>query len=317
MDINTSNTTTTTITTTNLIQSDVLDQQEQLAIISRRRSNENHDTDNNNNNNNKNDDELDQTKTMDVNLLNLKDNLNINVNLTMNENSEENQAHPNTNSNTNSDDLDSDNDDDVKRKQQDTQLKSNSSFGNTSPLIPSPLSTSISSNSSLNCLQMSSVPNMAAIPSIQLTSPTGGDVQNEICHQETNEPEPEKPTPTVESLPPPAPTSRVAKNLNDMFFVKEKQSPTQCNRHEELIDPSATKSKNSLRSRSNSRESGLNNVDNIYQSVTNLHRHVCSIADRCTCEKQFPVVKIGEGKYRIGNTKNIVFIRVCFSPCLN
>lgn len=46
------------------------------------------------------------------------------------------------------------------------------------------------------------------------------------------------------------------------------------------------------------------------ENVINLHRHVCSIAERCTCEKQFPVVKIGEGKYRIGNTKNIVFIRV-------
>jgi hypothetical protein len=45
-------------------------------------------------------------------------------------------------------------------------------------------------------------------------------------------------------------------------------------------------------------------------SHTNLHKHVCSIANKCTCEKKFPVVKIGEGKYRIGNTKNIVFIRV-------
>lgn len=42
----------------------------------------------------------------------------------------------------------------------------------------------------------------------------------------------------------------------------------------------------------------------------NLHKHVCSIANKCTCEKKFLVDKIGEGKYRIGNTKNIVFIRV-------
>ncbi|RNA01978.1 GAS2 2 [Brachionus plicatilis] len=49
---------------------------------------------------------------------------------------------------------------------------------------------------------------------------------------------------------------------------------------------------------------------NLGASQTNLHNHVCSIADRCTCEKQFPVIKIGEGKYRIGNTKNIVFIRI-------
>ena len=42
----------------------------------------------------------------------------------------------------------------------------------------------------------------------------------------------------------------------------------------------------------------------------NLHNHVCTIANKCTCEKKFLVDKIGEGKYRIGNTKNIVFIRV-------
>ena len=46
-------------------------------------------------------------------------------------------------------------------------------------------------------------------------------------------------------------------------------------------------------------------------SQANLHKHVCSIANKCTCEKKFLVDKIGEGKYRIGNTKNIVFIRVC------
>ena len=46
------------------------------------------------------------------------------------------------------------------------------------------------------------------------------------------------------------------------------------------------------------------------QQQVNLHRHVCSIANKCTCEKKFLVDKIGEGKYRIGNTKNIVFIRV-------
>lgn len=41
-----------------------------------------------------------------------------------------------------------------------------------------------------------------------------------------------------------------------------------------------------------------------------LHNHVCKIANKCTCEKKFLVDKIGEGKYKIGNTKNVVFIRV-------
>jgi len=41
-----------------------------------------------------------------------------------------------------------------------------------------------------------------------------------------------------------------------------------------------------------------------------IHRHVHQIASRCTCAKKFPVVKIGEGRYRIGNTNNVVFIRI-------
>ncbi len=51
-------------------------------------------------------------------------------------------------------------------------------------------------------------------------------------------------------------------------------------------------------------------IQNHHQQSNNLHKHVCSIASKCTCEKKFLVDKIGEGKYRIGNTKNIVFIRI-------
>jgi len=50
----------------------------------------------------------------------------------------------------------------------------------------------------------------------------------------------------------------------------------------------------------------------ISHQTKDLHNQVCSIANKCTCEKQFLVDKIGEGKYKIGNTKNIVFIRVKF-----
>ena len=46
------------------------------------------------------------------------------------------------------------------------------------------------------------------------------------------------------------------------------------------------------------------------QQTKDLHNQVCHIANKCTCEKQFLVDKIGEGKYKIGNTKNVVFIRV-------
>ncbi len=48
----------------------------------------------------------------------------------------------------------------------------------------------------------------------------------------------------------------------------------------------------------------------ISHQTKDLHNQVCSIANKCTCEKQFLVDKIGEGKYKIGNTKNILFIRV-------
>lgn len=74
-----------------------------------------------------------------------------------------------------------------------------------------------------------------------------------------------------------------------------------------------------LRSRSSSMErlvDACQQNETIYKSQNNLHRHVCSIADKCTCEKKFSVVKLGEGKYRIGNTKNIVFIRVRFESYL-
>ena len=46
------------------------------------------------------------------------------------------------------------------------------------------------------------------------------------------------------------------------------------------------------------------------EKKVDIHRHVHQIASRCTCAKKFPVVKIGEGRYRIGNTNNVVFIRV-------
>ncbi len=51
----------------------------------------------------------------------------------------------------------------------------------------------------------------------------------------------------------------------------------------------------------------------ITHQTKDLHNQVCSIANKCTCEKQFLVDKIGEGKYKIGNTKNVVFIRVSFN----
>jgi hypothetical protein len=77
---------------------------------------------------------------------------------------------------------------------------------------------------------------------------------------------------------------------------------------------SIAKSSNNSRSGSIDRSScntpTHQSTTNLNQSQNSLHKHVCSIANRCTCEKKFLVDKIGEGKYRIGNSKTIVFIRV-------
>jgi hypothetical protein len=48
-------------------------------------------------------------------------------------------------------------------------------------------------------------------------------------------------------------------------------------------------------------------------SSNELHKHVNKLVKRCTCQKQLQFTKLSEGKYRIGNTKTIVFIRVCLT----
>lgn len=35
------------------------------------------------------------------------------------------------------------------------------------------------------------------------------------------------------------------------------------------------------------------------------------MADSCCCAQRFPVIRLGEGKYRIGESGAIIFIRVC------
>ncbi len=35
------------------------------------------------------------------------------------------------------------------------------------------------------------------------------------------------------------------------------------------------------------------------------------IVNSCCCSQRFPVIRIGEGKYRIGENGTIIFIRVC------
>ena len=105
-------------------------------------------------------------------------------------------------------------------------------------------------------------------------------------------------------------TLTAKKNLFEVFYKDlSKEKPLSS-----FNTASIAKSDN--HSRSGSIERSSNNTPtrqsttNLNQSQNSLHKHVCSIANKCTCEKKFLVDKIGEGKYRIGNSKTIVFIRV-------
>ena len=37
---------------------------------------------------------------------------------------------------------------------------------------------------------------------------------------------------------------------------------------------------------------------------------VRELVGRCTCPRQFPIIKVGEGKYKIGDNQTLVFVRV-------
>ncbi|XP_053215039.1 GAS2-like protein 2A [Panonychus citri] len=50
------------------------------------------------------------------------------------------------------------------------------------------------------------------------------------------------------------------------------------------------------------------------QIVTNnlkcLHERVVDLLNRCTCPSQFPMVKVADGKYRVGNPKVLIYVRI-------
>lgn len=87
-------------------------------------------------------------------------------------------------------------------------------------------------------------------------------------------------------------TPKVVRNLNEQF----KQSSSSSNNERTSLSIAPC----------------LKMKQKIQANKNDLHTHVNSLANRCTCIKKFPVIKIGEGKYRIGNTTNIVFIRVIY-----
>ncbi|XP_066517195.1 GAS2-like protein 2A [Hoplias malabaricus] len=46
------------------------------------------------------------------------------------------------------------------------------------------------------------------------------------------------------------------------------------------------------------------------QSTKNLDEMVQYLISRCTCPTQFPMVKISDGKYRVGDTNTLIFVRI-------
>ncbi|XP_062887209.1 GAS2-like protein 2A [Mobula hypostoma] len=42
----------------------------------------------------------------------------------------------------------------------------------------------------------------------------------------------------------------------------------------------------------------------------NLDEMVCHLVSRCTCPEQFPMVKVSEGKYKVGDSSTLIFVRI-------
>lgn len=42
---------------------------------------------------------------------------------------------------------------------------------------------------------------------------------------------------------------------------------------------------------------------------------VRELVERCQCPTQFPMIRVSEGKYRIGDTKVLIFVRVSVTAC--
>jgi hypothetical protein len=52
----------------------------------------------------------------------------------------------------------------------------------------------------------------------------------------------------------------------------------------------------------------------VAQIITNdlksLHKRVVELLNLCSCPSQFPMIKMADGKYRIGDTKTVIFVRI-------
>lgn len=49
----------------------------------------------------------------------------------------------------------------------------------------------------------------------------------------------------------------------------------------------------------------------LFNTVLNcLMFQVRELVERCTCPTQYPMIRVSEGKYRIGDTKVLIFVRI-------
>uniref|UniRef100_A0A224YTJ5 Microtubule n=1 Tax=Rhipicephalus zambeziensis TaxID=60191 RepID=A0A224YTJ5_9ACAR len=48
----------------------------------------------------------------------------------------------------------------------------------------------------------------------------------------------------------------------------------------------------------------------ITNDLRSLHERVVDLLNRCTCPSQFPMIRVADGKYRIGDTKVLIFVRI-------
>ena len=69
-------------------------------------------------------------------------------------------------------------------------------------------------------------------------------------------------------------------------------------------------SKSNAVSSSTSKENDDKENRKQFQSMKNLHEMVVDILSRCSCPSKFPMIKVADGKYRIGDTKVLIFVRI-------
>ncbi|XP_028968722.1 GAS2-like protein pickled eggs [Galendromus occidentalis] len=60
----------------------------------------------------------------------------------------------------------------------------------------------------------------------------------------------------------------------------------------------------------NSLQSPLPNVQTVTNDLRTLHERVVELLAQCTCPTQFPMIRVREGQYRIGESKMLIFVRI-------